>query len=171
MLSRKNSLTSLFSLFRRIALPTFLLAAIPSRHRPKLFSFTYTIKPGLVYLFPWQVTPLNSALFKSRSHRLKEKGLFSLKALLTRWSNCKFRPALSPPSRQDSATSLGRHPLTKAVGPFPFQIVGLISSFHSISFSPVKQILIESQPIVKTSQVSPLSCYETWMTFYGRGEV
>ena len=135
LLSRKNSRTSRFNLFRRTALPTFLLTPIPSRHRPRLFFLTYTIKPGLAYLFPWQVILLNSVLFKSRSFRLKTKSLFSLKTRLAGWLHYQLCSSLSPPARQDSATGLSGHPPAKAVCPLPLQIVGLISPFHLISLT------------------------------------
>src|SRR4030067_3136693 len=83
LLSRKNSLTILLTLFRATAPPTFLLAVIPILEKARLLGLRKTIKLLVRSLLPSSVTLRNWTLLRSLSSFVNEKflgrdGLFSL---------------------------------------------------------------------------------------------
>lgn len=133
LLSLKNSLRSLLSLFRLTAHPVFLLTATPSLLRSHPFSFRKTTKCAVLCRRPDRFKLTKPALFNNLSHFGNEKdpiGLRGFGRVLRRGLYSDSFATLRPSALQDLDAALGLHPGPEAVGPGPLNPAWLVRPLH-----------------------------------------
>jgi hypothetical protein len=146
---RKNSRNRRFTRLRRTAFPRRRVTANPRRAAPVGPGPTTMPKCRVWSRRPWAWARRKSARRRIRSALLKRAvplavgglaehrlGVVGVRLRRLPPLDREAGPALGPTALQNPAAALAAHPLQKAVGSGPAQIMGLIGTFHSTILNP-----------------------------------
>ena len=146
---RKNSRSKRFTRLRRTAFPRRRVTANPRRAAPVGPGPRTMPKWSVWSRRPWAWARRKSARRRIRSALVKRAvplavgvlaehrlGVFGVRLRRLPPLDREACPALGPTAVQNPAAALGAHPLQKAVGSGPAQIMGLIGAFHSTILIP-----------------------------------